>query len=144
MLIAEFAYNNVKNASTGHTPFKFNCGYHPKIFFKKDIDLCSKSRSANKLTEKPKELIKVYCQNLLPIQNLQMKANDNGVKSWSYALDKKVWLNSKYIITKKNKKLESKFFGSFWVLWATYQVEDTQYIPYVTAGAGHHKEKTSG
>ena len=27
--MAEFAYNNAKNASTGFTPFKLNCGYHP-------------------------------------------------------------------------------------------------------------------
>ena len=27
--MAEFAYNNAKNASTGHTPFKLNCGFHP-------------------------------------------------------------------------------------------------------------------
>ena len=26
--MAKFAYNNSKNASTGHTPFKLNCGYH--------------------------------------------------------------------------------------------------------------------
>lgn len=25
LLIAEFAYNNIKNASTGQTAFKFNC-----------------------------------------------------------------------------------------------------------------------
>ena len=24
-----FAYNNAKNASTSHTPFELNCGYHP-------------------------------------------------------------------------------------------------------------------
>ena len=29
LLIGEFAYNNAKNASTGHTPFKLNRGYHP-------------------------------------------------------------------------------------------------------------------
>ena len=27
--MAEFAYNNAKNASTGHTPFELNCGFHP-------------------------------------------------------------------------------------------------------------------
>ncbi len=27
--IAEFAYNNAKNASTGFTPFELNYGYHP-------------------------------------------------------------------------------------------------------------------
>ena len=27
--MVKFAYNNAKNASTGHTPFKLNYGYHP-------------------------------------------------------------------------------------------------------------------
>ena len=27
--MTEFAYNDTKNASTGHTPFELNCGYHP-------------------------------------------------------------------------------------------------------------------
>ena len=31
--MAEFAYNNAKNASTGHTPFELNCGYHFLRFF---------------------------------------------------------------------------------------------------------------
>ena len=30
--MAEFAYNNAKIVSTGHTPFKLNCGYHPYMF----------------------------------------------------------------------------------------------------------------
>ncbi len=38
------------------------------------------------------------------------------MKSRSYTLGEKVWLNSKYIETKRNKKLESKFFGPFRVL----------------------------
>ena len=29
--MAEFAYNNAKNARTGHTPFELNCGYHPRV-----------------------------------------------------------------------------------------------------------------
>ena len=28
LLMAEFAYNNAKNASTGHILFKLNCEYH--------------------------------------------------------------------------------------------------------------------
>ena len=32
--MAEFAYNNAKNASTGPTPFELNCGYHPCISYK--------------------------------------------------------------------------------------------------------------
>ncbi len=58
----------------------------------------------------------VCCQNLLHAQELQKRAHDKGVKSRSYAPGEKVWLNSKYIKTKRNKKLESKFFGPFRVL----------------------------
>ena len=32
--IAEFAYNNMKNASTGHTLFELNYGYYPRISYK--------------------------------------------------------------------------------------------------------------
>ena len=62
--MAEFVYNNTKNASTSYIPFEYNCGYHPKVLFTKDIDSYSKSHSANKLAEELKKLIKVYCQNL--------------------------------------------------------------------------------
>ncbi len=114
--IAEFAYNNAKNASTGHNLFELNCGYHPRVFFKDDVDPRLRSRSVNKLAEQLKELIEICCQNLFHLQKLQKRAHDKGPKSRSYAPGKKVWLNSKYIKTKRNKKLESKFFGPFWVL----------------------------
>ena len=113
--MAEFAYNNAKNASTGHTPFKLNCGYHPRVFFEEDIDPCSKSRFDNKLVEELRELIKVCCQNLLHAHELQKRAHEKRVKSRSFAPGKKVWLNSKYIKTKRNKKLKNKFFGPFQV-----------------------------
>ena len=38
LLMAEFAYNNAKNASTGHTPFELNCSYYPRMSYKKDVD----------------------------------------------------------------------------------------------------------
>ncbi len=60
--------------------------------------------------------MEVCCQNLLHSQELQKRAHDKRVKSRSYAPGEKVWLNSKYIKTKRNKKLESKFFGPFRVL----------------------------
>ncbi len=44
---------------------------------------------------------------------MQKKAYDKSVKSCSYAPNEKVWLNRKYIKKKRNKKLESKFFGPF-------------------------------
>ena len=116
--MAKFAYNNAKNASTSHTLFGLNCSYYPRVSFEEDIDPCSGSRSPNKLVEELKELIEVCCQNIFHAQELQKRAHNKRVKSCSYAPGEKVWLNSKYIKTKKNKKLENKFFGPFRVLHA--------------------------
>ncbi len=63
--MAEFAYNNTKNANTGHIPFELNCGYHPRVFSKEDVDPHSRSRSPNDLAEELRELMEVCCQNLL-------------------------------------------------------------------------------
>ncbi len=115
--MAEFAYNNAKNASISHTSFELNCCYHPRVFFKEDVDARLRSHSANKLAEELRELMKICCQNLLHAQELQKRAHDKGVKSRSYAPGEKVCLNSKYIKTKTNKKLESKFFGPFRVFY---------------------------
>ena len=57
--MTEFAYNNAKNASTGHTSFKFNCGYHPRLSYKEDLDPRSKSKTAEKLSFKLQNLMAV-------------------------------------------------------------------------------------
>ncbi len=116
--MTEFAYNNAKNASTGHTPFELNCGYYPRVSFKEDVELCSRSRSASKLAEERRELMEVCCPNLFHAWELQKRAHDKGVKSRSYAPGEKVWMKCKYIKTKRNKKLKNKFFGPFRVLHA--------------------------
>ena len=56
------------------------------------------------------------CVNLYHAQKLQKQAHNKGIKPKSYAPSEKVWLNSKYIKTKCNQKLEAKFFGPFRVL----------------------------
>ena len=38
LLMAKFAYNNAKNASTGYTLFELNCGYHLCVSFKEDTN----------------------------------------------------------------------------------------------------------
>ena len=57
--MAEFAYNNAKNASTGHTPFELNCGYHPRVSYKEDLDPCSKSKTAEELSPELRNLMAV-------------------------------------------------------------------------------------
>ena len=114
--MAEFAYNNAKNASTGHTLFELNCGFHPQMLYEEDVDPRSQSKLADKLSAELTELMIVWQENLYHAQELQKRAHDKGVKPRSYAPGKKVWLNSKYIKTKRNRKLEAKFFGPFRVL----------------------------
>lgn len=36
LLMAEFAYNNAPNSSTGHILFKPKCGYNPRVSFKEE------------------------------------------------------------------------------------------------------------
>ncbi len=61
--MVEFVYNNTKNTSTGHTPYKHNCGYHPQIFYEKEVNLYSQSKSADKLATKLRELMDICKEN---------------------------------------------------------------------------------
>ena len=98
--MAKFAYNNAKNASTGHTLFELNCCYHPCIFFEENTDLCSWSKTADKLLAELQELMTVCRENLHHAHELQKRDHNKGVKPKSYAPGDKIWLNSKYIKTK--------------------------------------------
>ena len=55
-------------------------------------------------------------ENLHHSQELQKRGHDKGTKPRSYAPGDKVWLNSKHLKIKQNRKLEAKFFGPFWIL----------------------------
>ena len=114
--MAKFAYNNNKNANTGHTPFQLNSGYYSYIFFKKDTNCCSQLKTINKLSIKLQKLIIVYRKNLYHAQNFQKNLHNKHVKPKNYAPSDKFWLNNKYIKTKQNQKLEAKFFRPFQVL----------------------------
>ena len=78
--MAEFAYNNAKNASTGHTLFELNCGFYPRMSYKEDVDPHSQSRSADELSAEFRELMTVCRENLHHAQELQKRAYDKGVK----------------------------------------------------------------
>ena len=114
--MAEFAYNNAKNASTNHTLFKLNCKYYPWVFYKKDLDLYSKSKTAKKLSSKLQNLTAICQQNFHHAQKLEKQAHNKEVKPQNYVPGNKVWLSNKYLKTKRNHKLEAKFFGPFWIL----------------------------
>ncbi len=62
--MAKFAYNNAKNASTGHTSFELNCSFHPQASYEEDIDLRSKTKAADELAIELKEQTTVCRENL--------------------------------------------------------------------------------
>lgn len=68
--MAEFAYNNAKNASTSHSSFKLNCDFHPRVSYKEDVNPWSKSKAINELTTELRELTTVYRKNLQHTQEL--------------------------------------------------------------------------
>ena len=117
LLMTKFAYNNAKNASIGHTPLKLNYGYHSWMSYKDDVDSRFQLKSADKLATELIELLIVFRENLHHTQELQKQAHNKGVKPRSYAPSDKVWLNSKYIKTKYNWKLNAKFFEPFQLLY---------------------------
>ena len=57
--MTEFAYNNIKNANIEYTFFKFNCRYYLYISPKKDISLYFRSKIANELTKKLRNLMTI-------------------------------------------------------------------------------------
>ena len=116
--MAEFAYNNAKKTSTGYTPFKLNYRYHSHVSYEEEeiFNLCSKSKTTEKLSSKLRELMIVCQQNLYHAQELQKQAHNKSVKPWNYAPGNKVWLSSKHLKTKRNRKLKAKFLGLFQVL----------------------------
>ena len=122
--MVEFVYNNAKNASFGHTLFELNYGYHPQMSYKNNVNPHSKFKLADKLLTELRELMIVCRKNFYYTQKLQKWAYDKGVKPRSYIPSDKIWLNSKYIKTKQNRKLEAKFFRLFRVL---YQVKKQAY-----------------
>ncbi len=88
--MAEFAYNNAKNASSGHTPFELNCSYYPQPSYKKDVNHRSQSKSANELATEVKKLMAVCRENFQHAQELQKRYHNNHTKPRSYVLGDKV------------------------------------------------------
>ena len=113
--ITKFAYNNSKNASMYHIFFKLNYSYYLLVSFQNKCDKHSRSSSTKRLAMEWRKLMNVCRQNFLHAQDLKKQAHDKKVKPRSYILGKKVWFNSKHIKTKRNQKLEVKFFGPFQV-----------------------------
>lgn len=116
LLLAEFSYNNTKNAGTSHMLFELNCGYPIWLFYKKNINSYSKLKTVEELSWKLFQFIIVCQENIYHTVKLEKSSNNKYAKRKSYTPGNNVYLNNKYIKTKRNRKLKAKFFCSFRVL----------------------------
>lgn len=107
----------MKNASTSYMAFELNCGYHFQTSYKENLGLRSQSKVVDKLAIELKELIAVYRENLQHVQKLPKQYHNKYANPRSYVPGDKVLLNSNYNKTKRNRKLEAKFFQFFHVLY---------------------------
>lgn len=71
--IAKFTHNNAKNISTSHISYKSNCCYHSKILYKDNVNPCSLSKTADKLSTEVQKIIIVCQKNFCHAQKLQKK-----------------------------------------------------------------------
>lgn len=111
--VAEFAYNNARNSTTGISPFEANLGYSPRMSWDEDVDPKSRSRAAVDNAKHLATLMGVCKEAILAAQETQATYANRHRKSREYSVGDYVWLNTKYIRTKRNRKLEFKNFGPF-------------------------------
>lgn len=76
MPIAEYAYNNTKNTSTGYIYYKFNCDFLLEVFYKKYVDLLSKSKVVDKLIAELSKLTNNCQKNLKHTQEFPKQHYD--------------------------------------------------------------------
>ena len=76
--------------SLGYTRFELNCDYHFQMSYKENVDPRFKSKLADKLSAKLKELMIICQKNFYYAQEFQKQAYNKVVKLRSYATNIKV------------------------------------------------------
>jgi hypothetical protein len=114
--LAEFAYNNAPNATTGISPFFANKGYHPHISIHLEQDLASsKARDfAVDLNE-----LHQYLQKTISVAQLRYSISTDRrcTLAPDFKVGDKVFVKSDNIqTTRPSKKLAEKFLGPFKII----------------------------
>lgn len=111
--LAEFAYNNTPNVSTGVSPFFANKGYHPNLSIHPERELAS-ARACTFATDLD-ELHQELRQNLADAQARYQKPADARRKAPPpLKIGDQVFIKSKFIkTTRPSKKLSDKYLGPF-------------------------------
>ena len=116
--LAEFAYNNSKQESTGFTPFYANYGYHPRTPNTPKPMKHERTPSAVELAETMDQVVKKAKRMLEAAQQRQKAYADKSRRDVQYAVGEQVMLSTKNIKLKTpgTQKLMPKYIGPFEVL----------------------------
>ena len=116
LLLAEFAYNNSLNATTGVSPFFTNKGYHPNISIHPEQDLAS--QCARDFVIDLDELQTMVCEQILLAQkHYQGPMDAHRTPPPPIQIGDQVYVKSEHIwTTHLSKKLAKKYLSPFEVI----------------------------
>src|SRR5579875_774520 len=114
--MAEFAYNNAPNASTGVTPFYANKGYHPNISVRPKIDI--RSDQAQDFVVNLDELHSFLREEITNAQKrYKEQADRKCIPALEFPIGSEVFVLAKHIrSTRPTQKFSKKYLGPFKVL----------------------------
>ena len=114
--MAEFAYNNAPNASTGLSPFFANKGYHPNISVRPEIDIRS-DRAQDFVANLDK--IHSFLREEITIAQTHYKeqADRKHIPPPDFPVGSEVFVLAKHIkSTRPTKKFSEKYLGPFKII----------------------------
>jgi len=114
--MAEFAYNNAPNASTGITPFYANKGYHPNITVRPETDI--RSDLAQDFVVNLDELHSFLQDEITNAQKrYKEQADKTRISAPTFAIGSEVYVLAKHIrTTRPTDKFSEKYLGPFKVI----------------------------
>ncbi|CDO69315.1 hypothetical protein BN946_scf184976.g34 [Trametes cinnabarina] len=114
--LAEFAYNNAPNATTGISPFFANKGYHPGLTVHPERDLTS--ARAREFAVDLEELHTELRRQIAEAQaRYQVQADKHRLPAPDFRIGDLVYLKAEHIrTTRPSKKLSEKFLGPFEII----------------------------
>ena len=114
--LAEFAYNNAPNETTGVSPFFANKGYHPNLAVHPERDMAS--ARAREFAVDLGELHEALKSNIQQAQERYQKGADNRrLPAPEYNIGDKAYVKAQFFrTTRPAKKLSEKYLGPYEIL----------------------------